>query len=343
MSFSHSLIDWYLLNKRDLPWRNTKDPYLIWVSEIILQQTRVEQGMPYYHRFVEAFPKVETLAKAPLDQVLKLWQGLGYYSRARNMHETAGLVYKKYKNKFPNKYEELIALKGIGPYTASAISSFSANEKQATVDGNVYRVLSRYFGMELPINKPKGAKEIKKIADELIPSDMPGTFNQALMDFGSMVCKPKQPNCETCPFRPGCYAFKKKKVDVLPIKDKAKARKQRFFYYFHFVANGKTLLQKREGNDIWKGLYEFPLLESETKLEHPFDEKAVKNWVKSKVRQQLSKEYKHQLSHREIFCYFIKVEASKLPLIENAFSLKESELPDFAVSRLMDKYLKDQD
>ena len=220
MVFSKRLKQWYLQNKRELPWRSTQDPYKIWLSEIIMQQTRVEQGLPYYLRFTEAYPNVHSLANAPEQEVLKLWQGLGYYSRARNLHTTAIRVSKELDGNFPDHYKELKTLKGVGDYTASAIASFCFNEPVAVVDGNVYRVLSRVFGVETPINSTQGIKEFKALAQELIDHKDPATFNQAIMEFGAIQCKPQNPLCETCPFNDVCLALKNDQIKELPVKIK---------------------------------------------------------------------------------------------------------------------------
>ncbi|CAG0910098.1 unnamed protein product [Cyprideis torosa] len=218
--FSKKIIDWYQINKRDLPWRNTKDPFTIWLSEIILQQTRVAQGLPYYQRFIKAFPNLEKLAVASEQEVLKLWQGLGYYSRARNLHYSAIYIVNELNGKFPSNYNDLLNLKGVGDYTASAIASICYNEPTAVVDGNVYRVLARYFGIETAINSTKGVKEFKLLAQELIDDDNPGTHNQAVMEFGARMCKPQNPDCLSCPLKESCVSLQKNKVNLLPFKEK---------------------------------------------------------------------------------------------------------------------------
>lgn len=261
--FSKKLIAWYIQNKRVLPWRNTQNPYHIWLSEIMLQQTRVLQGLPYFLKFVDAYPKIEDLANAPEDEVLKLWQGLGYYSRARNLHATAKIISKEMSGVFPNNYKDLLKLKGVGDYTASAIASISFNQPEAVVDGNVYRVLSRYFGISTPINSTAGQKEFKQLAQQLIDKEQPGTFNQAIMEFGARYCVPQNPNCESCIFNDSCVAFQQKKVAVLPVKIKAKPVKKRFFNYLVVLSeNERTMLQQRTGKGIWQKLYEFPLIET---------------------------------------------------------------------------------
>ncbi|MCZ4317609.1 A/G-specific adenine glycosylase [Aequorivita viscosa] len=265
--FSKKLIAWYIQNKRELPWRNTLNPYHIWLSEIMLQQTRVSQGLPYFLKFVAAYPKIEDLANAPEDEVLKLWQGLGYYSRARNLHATAKIISEDMRGVFPNNYKDLLKLKGVGDYTASAIASISFNQPEAVVDGNVYRVLSRHFSISTPINSTTGQKEFKQLAQQLIDKDQPGTFNQAIMEFGARYCVPQNPDCENCIFNNSCVAFQQNKVAVLPVKIKAKPVKKRFFNYLVVLSeNEHTVLQQRTGKGIWQKLYEFPLIETSEEI-----------------------------------------------------------------------------
>lgn len=270
MKFSKILIRWYSTNKRQLPWRKTTNPYCIWLSEIILQQTQVKQGLPYYNAFLTQFPSVFHLAKAKEADVLKLWQGLGYYSRARNLHATAKFVVDNLNGDFPNNYKDLLKLKGVGDYTASAIASICFNEVTAVVDGNVYRVLSRYFGIDTPINSSKGAKVFKLLAQELIDKKEPATFNQAIMEFGAIQCKPKNPDCASCPFQDSCVALQNNSVSDFPVKIKSAKAKKKHFNFLVFVSDdGKTILEKREGKGIWQNLYQFPLIE--TKVEANFN------------------------------------------------------------------------
>jgi A/G-specific adenine glycosylase len=267
MTFSNRLIQWYLENKRDLPWRNTTNPYHIWLSEIILQQTRVAQGLPYYERFIETFPTVFDLANASEEQVLKLWQGLGYYSRGRNLHKTAQIIAFEFNGTFPKTYTELLKLKGIGTYTAAAIASFSQKEVVPVVDGNVFRVLARYFDVETDISSATAKKEFSALANEIIDKKQPDVFNQALMEFGALQCVPKNPNCLQCIFNESCAALQKKKVDLLPIKLKKTKVTQRFFNYLVLEdERGNSLIQQRTSKGIWHNLYEFPLIESEEEL-----------------------------------------------------------------------------
>lgn len=267
MKFPNLLTQWYLQNKRDLPWRNTVNPYFIWLSEIMLQQTRVAQGLPYFLRFTEAFPTVFDLAKASEEEVLKLWQGLGYYSRARNLHKTAQQVAFELNGEFPKTYADLLKLKGVGEYTAAAIASFSYNENVPVVDGNVYRVLSRYFDVETDIASSGAKKEFTQLAAELLPKGKANLFNQAIMEFGALQCVPKNPDCGHCIFNSSCAALQKRKVGMLPVKSKKVKVRTRHFNYLVFSDEGEnTLLQKRTQKGIWHNLYEFPLLETENEL-----------------------------------------------------------------------------
>ena len=266
MNFTDELVQWYLANKRDLPWRNTTDAYTIWLSEIILQQTRVEQGLPYFNRFVEKYPIVSDFAAAHEDEVLKLWQGLGYYSRGRNMLKTARLVQQMYNGVFPESYDELIKLKGIGEYTAAAISSFSSNEARAVVDGNVYRVLARYFGIYDAINSTTGKNTFQSLATNLLNKQNAALHNQAMMEFGAMLCKPKNPACGICPVHVGCAAFLNNATTVLPVKLKTVKVRERFLNYFLVTEGNTVLMNKRGDKDIWANMYDLPVVETHRML-----------------------------------------------------------------------------
>lgn len=267
MDFKKELINWYSINKRDLPWRNTKNPYFIWLSEIILQQTQVKQGLPYYEAFIKQYPTIAMLANAPEDEVLKLWQGLGYYSRARNLHYTAKYITEELKGHFPDNYNTLITLKGVGDYTASAIASICFNEPTAVVDGNVYRFLSRLYGIDTPINSTKGQKEFKALASSLIDKQRPAVFNQAIMEFGARQCKPKSPDCTACPFIDSCIAYNERRIDQLPIKlKKTKVTKKHFNFIVCIDPEKNILFEQRTSKGIWQNLYQFPLIESEKSI-----------------------------------------------------------------------------
>ena len=313
MNFSNVLIKWYLQNKRDLPWRNTTNPYPIWLSEIMLQQTRVAQGMPYFLSFTTAFPTVFDLAAANEEEVLKLWQGLGYYSRARNLHKTAQYIASDLAGIFPDNYSDLLKLKGVGEYTAAAIASFSYNEAVPVVDGNVFRVLSRYFDIETDIAQASAKKEFAALAFELMPKDNPATFNQAIMEFGALQCVPKSPNCGICVFNESCAALQKKKVDQLPIKSKKVKVRNRYFNYLVVAdENDNTIIQKRTDKGIWHNLYEFPLIETEKEEDFDFITERIEsdyfqdNSIVS-ILEDNDKSVIHKLSHQHLHIKFWKV------------------------------------
>ena len=309
MHFSKKILAWYYKNKRDLPWRSTKDPYKIWLSEIMLQQTRVAQGLPYYEKFVKEFPSIYHLANATEEKVLKLWQGLGYYSRARNMHNTAKAIVENYKGEFPNTYKELLKLKGIGDYTASAIASISFNAPEPVVDGNVYRVLSRYFGVDLPTNSSEGIKHFKSLAREVMNSNEIRDYNQGIMEFGAIQCAPKTPNCLHCPLNDSCVALKENRVNELPIKlKKTKVRHRYFNYIVAFDKNNKVVLEQRKGKGIWQNLYQFPLVETDKEfaLETLKEEtlKVLKIETTSDMYLYNKKPIVHKLSHQHLHTKF---------------------------------------
>jgi A/G-specific adenine glycosylase len=324
MEFSNSLLLWYLQNKRDLPWRNTVNPYPIWLSEIMLQQTRVAQGMPYFLSFMDAFPTIFDLAKADEEQVLKLWQGLGYYSRARNMHKTAQIIAFDFNGNFPNNYNDLLKLKGIGEYTAAAIASFAFNEVVPVVDGNVYRVLARYFDVETDIASSSARKEFTALAKELIPNDNPALFNQAIMEFGALQCVPKNPNCEICIFNNSCAALQKKKVAELPVKLKKTKVTDKFFNYLIFLDDSETtLINKRIEKGIWHNLYEFPIIETECQVDFDTLFDIIQENYSDLEIQAISiyndNPIIHKLSHQKLHINFYKIEVSKK--LNNGISL----------------------
>lgn len=310
MIFKKTLTDWYSDNKRNLPWRQTTNPYYIWLSEIILQQTQVKQGLSYYNAFVGKYPTVFNLANAEENEVLKLWQGLGYYSRARNLHATAKYIANELNGVFPNNYKELLQLKGVGDYTASAIASICFNQVTAVVDGNVYRVLSRFFGIDTPINSSKGAKEFKALAQELIDKKSPAEFNQAIMEFGAVQCRPKNPNCNDCPLSKGCMALNKNRIGELPVKIKLAKAKKKYFNFLVFVSKDhKTILEKRKGKGIWQNLYQFPLVEtSEEQNYNMFKDRIKGHPLLKNVSFELLPYNKgtiiHKLSHQHLYTKF---------------------------------------
>lgn len=348
-TFSKKLIDWYLEHKRDLPWRNTHDPYRIWLSEIILQQTRVNQGMAYFLKFTEHFPTVQDLANANQDDVLKLWQGLGYYSRARNLHFAAQQVVSDFEGSFPNNYKDLLTLKGVGEYTAAAVASFAFKEVVPVVDGNVYRFLSRYFGIDTPIDSSAGKKEFKALAQSLISHQHPDLFNQAVMEFGAIHCKPAQPYCISCPFQTSCIGFNENTWNFLPVKSKKTVQKDVFLHFFIFNIEESTFIVQRPQKGIWGGLFEFPKIEftSAVELDHIKEKHLVSDVVGSVDFEitHISSEIQHILSHRIIHARFWHLKTKSVPttkLINNCRLIRTDEIDTFALPRLIDRYLENQ-
>jgi A/G-specific adenine glycosylase len=338
---SDKLIAWYKKYKRDLPWRNISDPYKIWLSEIILQQTQVVQGLSYYIKFTETFPTIIDLANAPEDQVMRLWQGLGYYSRARNLHSAAKEVKINYKGKFPNTYESIKALKGVGDYTAAAVSSFAFNLPHAVVDGNVYRVLSRLFNVNTPINSTRGKKEFQLLANELLNHKNPGLHNSAMMEFGALWCKPQNPKCEECPLQEYCLAHEKNTVNLLPLKDKKIKIRNRYLHYFIFNFKDSVYVQKRTEKDIWQNLYEFYLIETE---EDTSPELVLKNTNLKKLIKEINvisikAEKKHILSHQHIYATFYEIKIKTPINSESLIKIKRSDLIQFGLPQLINKYI----
>lgn len=340
--FNSRLINWYHENKRELPWRETTDPYTIWISEIILQQTRVDQGYNYFLRFIERFPNIQALAEAHEDEVMKYWQGLGYYSRARNLHAAA----KSINDTFPDTYEGVLALKGVGEYTAAAICSISYGMPYPVVDGNVYRVISRFMGIETPIDSGQGKKEINEWANRLIDRKQPALYNQAIMDFGALMCTPKSPACVECPLADRCVALANGLVTKLPVKKNKTKVTNRYFNYIYVHAGEYTYIHKRTGNDIWKNLFEFPLIETSQPLteEEFIALPEFRNLIaegESPVIKLSLRQVKHVLSHRVIYADFYEV---TLPEITHSFSaykrIKKDELDQYAISRLVQIFLE---
>lgn len=345
MDFHNILIKWYLRNKRDLPWRKTVDPYQIWLSEIMLQQTRVAQGMPYFFEFTKEFPTVKDLADASEEKVLKLWQGLGYYSRARNLHKTAQYISNDLNGVFPDSYKELLKLKGVGEYTAAAIASFSYNEVVPVVDGNVFRVLSRYFDIETDIASPAAKKEFGALARELMPKDNPAIFNQAIMEFGALQCVPKSPNCSICVFNDSCLALQKGKVNQLPVKSKKIKVSNRYFNYLILEdALGNTLIQKRTDKGIWHNLYEFPLLETESIVDFDVVSKIAKEemfplYTIIGIEDCAASTLVHKLSHQHLHIQFWKIKIKEK--IENG--VDPEKLKTFPFPIVIYKFIEKQE
>ncbi len=352
--FGQKLLDWYDLNKRDLPWRDVRDPYRIWLSEIILQQTRVEQGKAYYQRFLETFPDVMALAQAPARKVFKLWQGLGYYNRAANLMKTAGIIAKQYGGKFPETFDLLKKLPGIGDYTAAAIASFAFDQPCPVTDGNVYRVLSRIFGIETPVHSAAGKKEFTALARKLMANHPPAQFNQALMEFGALNCTPQSPGCSTCIFNTQCYAARSGKQKHFPVKKPKAPMGKRFFYFFvmQLEQNGESYfyLRKRTGQDIWRNLYDFPALETGKSLADPLE--SLSNAGTNLFPETFpytpgipSAVYRQQLTHLKVSAVFIPV-FLKIPLPDetkkNVSLVHINQLSHYPVPRLIARYLQDQ-
>ena len=341
-NFSNTIEKWYQEYKRELPWRESADPYVIWISEIILQQTRVVQGYDYFMRFMKRFPDVATLAQADEDEVIKYWQWLGYYSRARNLHAAA----KSMNGVFPKTYPEVRALKGVGDYTAAAICSFAYNMPYAVVDGNVYRVLSRYLGIDTPIDSTEGKKLFATVADELLDKKNPALYNQAIMDFGAIQCSPQSPNCMFCPLASGCSALAGGMVAQLPVKQHKTKTTNRYFNYIYVRMGAYTLINKRTGNDIWKNLFEFPLIETpEAVSEEEFpalpEFRAMFAEGETPIVRLVCRDVKHVLSHRVIYANFYMVD---LPENSQSFTsyqkIKADELEQYAVSRLVHAFIE---
>ena len=341
-----TLINWYTENRRDLPWRHNPTPYQVWLSEVILQQTRVSQGMDYYLRFIQRWPTVNELAKASEEEVLKLWQGLGYYSRARNLHHCAQQVATEYGGQFPADYEKLRKLKGVGDYTAAAIASIAFNLPHAVVDGNVYRVLARLYDIDTPININEGQKLFAQLADELLNRDQPGLHNQAMMEFGALHCTPKNPNCLLCPLQAQCLAFAHQSVMQRPVKLAKTKVMTRYFNYLVIRIKDSVYLHKRSDNDIWKNLYDFPCIESQKPI-------SVDDLITSEEFTQLiennsftitktSPVFTHKLTHRTLLAQFIEIKLVQTLLhieTKDLILVPETELGSFPIPRLIDLYL----
>lgn len=337
MTFNSLILIWFDQSKRNLPWRQTRNPYKVWLSEIILQQTRVSQGSGYYDRFLQAFPSVLDLAKADEKTVLKLWQGLGYYSRARNLHFTARQIVKDYSQQFPSEFSELKKLKGVGDYTAAAIASICFDQAVPAIDGNAYRVYSRYFDIDIDISTSKAKKYFFDLGLEIIDKNRPGDFNQAVMELGATVCTPRNPKCEICPVRLSCGALAKNKVTELPVKSKKVKVKNRFFQLLYVVSDKHVLLNKRTANDIWKNLYMLPLIEKEKLSQDQLKEITQLSF-------ELIHEEKHILTHQNLYLTFWKTEVngqimSDLSLVLNAEMIPVDELERYPIPRPLEKFL----
>lgn len=339
MNFTHQLLNWYQKHKRNLPWRQTTNPYYIWLSEIILQQTRVEQGMPYYDAFIKNFPTLKDLATANEDAVLKLWQGLGYYSRARNLHHTAKTIYFELNNVFPNTYQEILKLKGIGPYTAAAIASFAFKEPVGVVDGNVFRVLARFFGIYDDIAAGKTRKIFQELVNELISQKQPDLFNHALMDFGATVCTPARPLCETCPLNNNCFAFLKNKIAELPVKNKKISVRNRYLHFLILRNKDHVIMEQRAGKDIWQKLYQFPLIETKSADEEVFFEQFQALYPNRSVKKITTHSIKHKLSHQQLHIDFYETDWNEPQ--KNQFFVNQNDLENYAYPIVLWNFIKD--
>jgi A/G-specific adenine glycosylase len=347
MNVSSVLGQWYAIQKRDLPWRKTSSPYLVWLSEVILQQTRVAQGLDYYLRFTTRYPRIEDMANAPLDDVLKLWQGLGYYTRARNMHETAKFIVNNLNGVFPDSFGSLLKLRGIGKYTAAAIASISFKEPVAVVDGNVFRVLARFYGIHEPINTTRGRTFFEKRAAGILDRANPDIHNQAMMELGALVCVPRSPRCEDCPLEKECVARSRGIISLLPLKADKKKQRIRYFNYIFLHHGALTWLSKRTGKDIWHSLYEFPLFETAVPVTRE-ELYALPGWNDLIGASEFSiigspQKYRHQLTHQTLHCTFYNIEV-KEPLADFQKSLFKTEIGNlghYPVPRLIENYLAD--
>lgn len=345
--FTRKLLAWNRKsNNRPMPWKGEKDPYKIWLSEIILQQTRVEQGWDYYLRFIKAFPTVKHLATAPEAQVFKLWEGLGYYSRCKNLIATARIIHQQYKDVFPSSYNEILALKGIGPYTAAAIASFAFNLPYAVVDGNVLRVMARMFGVRQPVDSTKGKALLTSLADEMLDKKEPGIYNQSVMDFGAVVCKPKSPLCADCVMQKECVAYMEDAVEEIPVKEKKITRKSRWFYYIIITYKSNIYIRLRTGKDIWQNLHEFLLTETDRALHDDIvNHRLIRNLQNEYGGHitGISKYHTQQLTHQTIHGRFIEIKVSREPGIHEDFiavSLKDLHL--YAFPKLITAYLQEK-
>lgn len=342
-------MEWFAQNHRPLPWKGEKNPYYVWLSEIILQQTRVEQGLPYFEKFKEKYPIVQDLANAHEDEIMKLWEGLGYYSRARNLHFTAKYIVNELEGVFPSDFEGILNLKGVGPYTAAAIASFAFDLPHAVVDGNVYRVLSRFFGIQTAIDSTEGKKEFSRLAQELIDMEQPANYNQAIMDFGATHCKPVNPHCENCLMKSKCIAFQRNKIQDYPYKSKKIKKRTRFFNYLVITEEENTFIRKREKKDIWQNLYEFPLLESTNIVENVDNlveyVESVDNFKFPRFSiLKISKPFKQNLTHQKIIARFWEIELENGSNLdeEKYLKIERKNLFKFAFPKVIDLYLKDK-
>ncbi len=347
--FQKKLLSWADQNERPMPWKSIKDPYLIWLSEIILQQTRVEQGWNYFLKFKKSFPRVEDLAKASEQNVMKHWQGLGYYSRARNLHATAKFISEE-GGQFKADYKWLLGLKGVGPYTAAAIASFAFELPYAVVDGNVYRVLSRFLGIADAIDSTNGKKRFQSVANKLLLKKQSAKYNQAIIDFGATICSPKKPKCSICPFQENCIAFQNDLIQSLPFKEKKLKKKTRFFHYVDVVHKDFRLMKKRTEKDIWQGLYDFPMIEGKkafvlTEVINSSEFQKLFKGFKFNKERSYSTPFKQQLTHQTIYGRFLKLEANKIPksLMNQYEWVLKKNVDQLPFPKMISSYLSDKE
>ena len=344
MEFSNIVLYWYIKNKRDFPWRKSKSAYKVWLSEIILQQTQTSQGLSYFNKIINTFPTLKELAEASEEKILKLWQGLGYYSRARNLHFTAKYIQNNLNGVFPNDYNSLIKLKGIGPYTAAAISSICFNKKRAAVDGNVYRILARVFNIDTAINSPEGIKTFQELANSLISETNPGDYNQSMMDIGATICTPKNPKCNQCPLKSICLAHGNSTINKLPVKIKKTKIKHRYFHYLCIEYNGNFLMKKRTQKDIWRNLYDFPLIEGgEIAKENDIDYKKLLNSILENgiAVNKNTKHYEHQLTHQKLNITIEYIKANKINNDTGFLKVNRMQVKELPVPKPIERFFEE--
>jgi len=343
MRFSRIVLYWYITNQRDFPWRKSKSVYNVWLSEIILQQTKTCQGLSYYNKIIKTFPTLKELAESSEEQILKLWQGLGYYSRARNLHFTAKYIQNNLNGVFPDDYNSLIKLKGIGPYTAAAISSICFNEKRAAVDGNVYRILARVFNIDTAINSPKGIKTFQELANSLISERNPGDYNQSMMDIGASICTPKNPKCNQCPLNSICLAHDNNTIENLPVKIKKTKIKHRNFNYLCIEHNGNFLMKKRTQKDIWKNLYDFPLIEGgRIAKENDISYKKLLNSIlENQIITEKTKHYKHLLTHQKLHITIKYIKTKKINNDTDFLKVNRMQVKELPVPKPVEKFFEE--
>lgn len=339
-SFTTAIVSWSEDNPRELPWKETNYPYHIWLREIILQQTRVEQGAAYYKDFLQSYPSIHDLAQAPLDEIYKKWEGLGYYNRAKNLHFAAQQIVNEFDGEFPNNFKDLLRLKGVGNYTAAAISSFAFKKPYAVLDGNVFRVLSRYFGVNIPIDSTRGKKHFQQLADQCLDTKHPDVYNQAIMDFGATLCTPRQPLCDDCPLSSNCIAYHEDKILEYPVKSKKIIKQERFFNFIVIQHNDSIIIQQRKDDDIWKNLFQFPLIESKGKVLTTSE--LLKTLKLTAMNVTKSKLYKQALTHRLVYGQFFHIEAEYIEKGDDWLEIPIEEIKTYSFPKIIREYLNER-